>query len=172
MFRSATDPAVIVYAHPDFKRQSIVNLFIENIGRGPAHSVSFQSDRPLPEKAFGIAPPEQMPQPMTSGAIVCGVPYLAPGQRISITWGQYGGLSKYIGDEPLRVDICCYRGRYKGIFARKLRTASTLDIAMFATSESTEHGFGPNLVTELKNLNKTLKSIQRLMEQSNTNTSD
>jgi hypothetical protein len=166
VFRSATDPVVIVYAQPDLKRQSIVNLFIENIGRGPAHSVRFHSNRPLPEQAFGISPPEQMPQPMKSGAIVSGVPYLAPGQRISITWGQYGGLSKYIGDEPLQVDVFCYRGRYKGIFAKKLKTASALDIAMFATSESTEHGFGPNLVKELKALNKTLASIESLMEES------
>ncbi|MGV8865123.1 MAG: hypothetical protein ACOH2T_28780 [Pseudomonas sp.] len=165
VYRSATDPVVIVYAQPDLQRRSLVNLFIENIGRGAAHSISFSASRPLPEKAFGISLPEKVPEGMKSGAIVNGVPFLAPGQRISITWGQYGGLARYIGDEPIRVDSFCYRGRSKGIFAKKLRAASTLDIKVFEASESSEHGFGPDLVKQMKALNETLTSIQKQLEQ-------
>ncbi|WP_226506469.1 hypothetical protein [Pseudomonas sp. MWU16-30317] len=164
VFRSATDPVVIVYAQPDLQRQSIVNLFIENTGRGAAHSITFRTSRPLPEQAFGIEPPGQMPGVMKSGVVVNGVPFLAPGQRISLTWGQYGGLSKYIGQEPITVETFCYRGRRKGLFAKKLQASSTLDVAMFGASESSEHGFGPNLVKELKALNKTLSSIERALE--------
>ncbi|MFJ7140663.1 hypothetical protein [Pseudomonas protegens] len=161
VFRSATDPVVIVYAQPDLQRPSIINLFIENIGRGAAHTITFRTSRPLPDQAFGIQPPKEMPEAMTSGAIVDGVPFLAPGQRISITWGQYGGLTKYIADEAIRVDTFCYRARRKGLFAKRLQAASNLDVRMFGGSESAEHGFGPDLVKQLKALNSTMASIEK-----------
>lgn len=165
VFRSATDPVVIVYAQPDLQRQSIINLFIENIGRGAAHAITFRTSRPLPHQAFGIQQPVEMPEAMTSGAIVDGVPFLAPGQRISITWGQYGGLTKYIGDEAILVDVLYYRGRRKGLFAKKLQAASNLDVRIFGGSESAEHGFGPDLVKQLKTLNSTMTSIERRLRQ-------
>jgi hypothetical protein len=161
VFRSATDPVVIVYAEPDLQRQSIINLFIENIGRGAAQNITFKTSRPLPHQAFGIEPPEKMPQAMTSGAIVDGVPFLAPGQRISIMWGQYGGLSKYIGDEAILVDAFCYRGRRQGMLSKKLQASSKLDVRMFAGSVSAEGGFGPDLVKQLKDLNSKMALIER-----------
>lgn len=165
VFRSATDPVVIVYAEPDLQRPSIVNLFIENIGRGAAHTITFRTSRPLPHRAFGIEPPEAMPHAMTSGAIVDGLPFLAPGQRISITWGQYGGLTKYMADKAIRVDTFCYRGPRKGLFAKKLKAASNLDVRMFRGSESAEHGFGPDLVKQFKALNSTMTLINRRLQE-------
>lgn len=165
VFRSATDPVVIVYAEPDLQRPSIVNLFIENIGRGAAHTVTFRTSRPLPQQAFGIEPPEEMPEAMTSGAIVDGLPFLAPGQRISLTWGQYGGLTKYMADRAIRVDSFCYRSPRKGLFAKKLKAASNLDVRMFGGSESAEHGFGPDLVKQFKALNSTMTSINRKLRE-------
>lgn len=164
VFRSATDPTVIVYAQPDLQRQSIVNLIVENIGRGAAHGVFFKPSRPLPQNAFSISVPEKMPDQMQSGPIANGIPFLAPGQRLSISWGQYGGLYKYLGGEPIRIDTFCYRTRSNGLFSKRLQSSSTLDIRMFQTSESTEHGYGPNLVKELKALNVTLKSIERQLK--------
>ncbi|MGV6953866.1 hypothetical protein [Pseudomonas chlororaphis] len=119
VFRSATDPTVIVYAQPDLQRQSIVNLIVENIGKGAAHEVSFKSSRPLPEKAFSIPVPERTPDQMQSGPIVTGVPFLAPGQRLSISWGQYGGLYKYLGEDPIHIDTSYYRARANRLFKKK-----------------------------------------------------
>lgn len=164
VFRSATDPAVIVYAQPDLQRQSIVNLIIENIGRGPAHSVTFKSSRPLPAQAFSVHVPEEMPNVMQAGPIVDGIPFLAPGQRLLLTWGQYGGLYKYIGDESIVVEACFYRSQSKGRMSKKLLSGSTLDIKMFITSESSEHGYGPDLAQELKALNRTMTSIDRQLK--------
>jgi hypothetical protein len=161
VFRSATDPAVIVYAQPDLQRQSIINLIVENIGRGAAHEVFFKSSRPLPQKAFSIPIPEEMPDLMQSGPIANGIPFLAPGQRLLISWGQYGGLYKYLGNDPIRIEAFCYRTQPKGLFSKKFQSSSILDIRMFRTSESAEHGYGPNLVKELKALNVTLKSIDK-----------
>lgn len=168
VFRSATDPTVIVYAQPDLQRQSIINIIIENIGRGAAHEVFFKPNRPLPQRAFSIPIPEEMPDLMLSGPIANGIPFLAPGQRLLISWGQYGGLYKYLGDNPIRIDIFCYRTQYKGLFSKKLHSSSVLDIRMFQTSESAEHGYGPNLVKEFKSLNTLLKSIDKKLKRSDT----
>ncbi len=164
VFRSATDPTVIVYAQPDLQRQSIVNLIVENIGRGAAHRVSFKPSRPLPTEAFSIHIPENMPDQMQSGPIACGIPFLAPGQRLSISWGQYGGLYKYLGNEPIRIDTFCYRTHSKGLLSKKLKASSTLDIRMFESSESAEYGYGPNLVKELKTINANLNSMDKRLQ--------
>ena len=67
VFRSSTDPVVIVYADPDIKRSSIVNLIIKNIGNGAAYNIKFKPTRPLPYEAFSIEVPEKMPDSMKVG---------------------------------------------------------------------------------------------------------
>lgn len=160
LYRSSTDPLVIVYVSPDLKRPSIVNLIVKNIGKGPAYGVKFEPNRILPAQAFGISAPETNPQKMSSGPMVHGIPFLAPDQQISLTWGQYGGLDQWIGDTPITVNCGFYRVNKPNFFSRKLRSISNLDIRTFGQSESSEHGFGPNLVKELKQLNKTLANFE------------
>lgn len=159
VFRSSTYPLIIVYADPDIKRPSIVNLIIKNIGNGPAHHIDFKSGRAIPSEAFGIETPTAMPKTMKAGPIVNGIPFLAPNQQITLTWGQYGGLYKYFGDEPIEVESIFYSVAKQNFFSKKLSAKSTLDIRMFKNSESSEYGFGPNLVTELKELNHAIKAI-------------
>lgn len=160
VFRSSTDPLVIVYADPDLTRPSVVNLVIKNIGKGPAHNISFTSSRALPCEAFGISEPEIMANEMSSGPIITGIPFLAPDQKISLTWGQYGGLHKYIGNDPIKISTYFLRGFRKGLLRRRLSSTSALDIKTFERSDSSEHGFGPNLVKEIASLNTTMKKIE------------
>lgn len=40
---------------------------------------------------------------MTKGPLVDGIPGLAPGEKRRISWGQYGGLLKALGDEPVHI---------------------------------------------------------------------
>ncbi len=158
VYRSSTDPLIIVYANPDFTRPSLVCLTIKNIGNGAAYDISFQTSRPLPSEAFSIPIPEDMPDEMTKGPIINGIPFLAPNQQISFAWGQYGGLYKFIGDTAIIVNCKFYRVGSPHVLTKKLKSLSKLDIKSFERSESSEYGFGPNIVKELKQLNKTLKS--------------
>jgi hypothetical protein len=161
VFRSATDPLIIVYADPDLKRPSVVNLIIKNIGKGAAHSVRFLSNRALPYKAYGIEVPTDMPKDMTSGPIVTGIPFLAPDQQIILTWGQYGGLYKFIGESPIEIESIFNTVERPYFLSRKLRSKSILDIKMFEHSESSEYGFGPDIVKELKEIKKAISSIAK-----------
>jgi len=165
VFRSSTDPVVIVYADPDLKRPSVVNLIIRNIGNGAAHSIKFKLTKPLPYNAFSIDEPKEMPEIMQVGPIVTGIPFLAPAQQITLSWGQYGGLYKYIGDKPIQVQSLYYAaGKYK-FYSRRLSAISSLDIRMFERSESSEYGYGPNLVKELKTLNNSLATVSESVQQ-------
>ena len=171
VFRSSTDPLVIVYADPDLKRPSVINLIIKNIGNGAAHSISFDSNKPLPKKAFSIEIPDEMPEAMNDGPIITGIPFLAPDQQIVLPWGQYGGLFKYIGESPIEVESSFYRVGKPRFFSRRLRSKSSLDIKMFKESDSSEHGFGPNLVKELNQINKTVSTISSALNASERMTS-
>ena len=103
-FRSQIDPDVIVYVKTDIDRQSIILLIIENIGKGLALDICFETDREIPERAFGFEDAKK-PEPMRSGPLISGIPALGPGAKRIITWGQYGGLKKGIGNEVVNINI-------------------------------------------------------------------
>ena len=165
VYRSATDPEVIVYADTDPKRPSIVNLIIKNIGKGPASNITFTSDRPLPTRAFGIEIPKEMPEVMRDGPIILGIPYLAPDQSLILTWGQYGGLSKFLGKTPITVKSKYKRSRSIRPYSQYLESESQLDIQCFAATDISDHNWGPKIVKTLENTNKELSKISKSINQ-------
>ncbi|GBL03319.1 hypothetical protein [Glaciecola sp. KUL10] len=52
VYRSNSDPDVIVYADLDLKRAGLLILIIKNIGKGPAVDIRISTSRPLPQEAF------------------------------------------------------------------------------------------------------------------------
>jgi len=54
VLRLQRDPEVVVYAVPDPQRPTIINLVIENTGKGVAHDVRFDCSGDIPERAFGF----------------------------------------------------------------------------------------------------------------------
>lgn len=164
VYRSATDPEVIVYADVDRKRPSIVNLIIKNIGAGPASDITFTPSMALPTEAFGIEMPKAMPKTMKSGPIVSGVPYLAPGQELILTWGQFGGLKKYMGNSSIVV-VTKYR-RSKTLRPRPIyiESQSKLDISQFEASDVSDHNWGAKLVKTLEQTNKELSNVKNAIQ--------
>lgn len=161
VYRSATDPEVIVYADADPKRPSIINLIIKNIGKGPASDITFHSDKPLPQKAFGIEEPKTMPKAMTNGPVVVGIPYLAPNQQLVITWGQFGGLKKYLGNSTISVKSKYKRSRSIRPFSKSLESVSRIDIMMFESTDASDHNWGEKLVKTLESTNSELAIINK-----------
>jgi hypothetical protein len=169
VYRSVTDPEVIIYADIDLKRPSIVNLIIKNIGTGPAVDITFHPERPLPCKAFSIEPPKEMPTQMTDGPIIVGIPYLAPGQKLTITWGQYGGLEKYLGTSSLSVTTKYKRSRGIRPHSAFMQSESKLDIQAFSSAESSNHHWGPKLIKTIESSNKELAKINKSIIESISN---
>lgn len=83
------------YVKHDESRTTILQIVIENIGRGLAKDIQFTLSRPIPSKAWGLSIDDAKPaEPMTEGPLIDGVPALGPGDSRKIAWGQYGGLTK------------------------------------------------------------------------------
>jgi len=160
VYRSSTDPEVIVYADTDKKRPSFIILIIENIGKGPAEDIKFETSRALPARAFSIGIPDKMPDTMESGPIVEGIPFLAPGQKLIVTWGQYGGLKKYIGDENIKVSANYKRANSK-FSIRKLSSSSKLFVESFAQTDISDSNWDKKISETLEKTNKQLQSIDR-----------
>jgi hypothetical protein len=104
LVRSQSEPNVVVYVKHDESRRSIIQIVVENIGRGLATDIQFVRSRPIPKKAWGLSSDQAAPaESMTDGPLIDGIPSLGPGDSRKIAWGQIGGLSKALGDEELRV---------------------------------------------------------------------
>ncbi|MFL5597995.1 MAG: hypothetical protein ACJ77S_11105 [Gemmatimonadaceae bacterium] len=104
LYRSQVAPEVVVYVVADDRRPSIINLIIENIGKGVAKKVRFTFSEPLPAKAFGIEKPaSDAGGAMESGPLITGIPSLGPGARRVLTWGQYGGLYAALGNRVVTI---------------------------------------------------------------------
>lgn len=158
IFRSQIDPEVVVYADVDETRPSIIVLIIENIGRGLAKDVTFELSAPLPEKAFGFndAP---VPKEMSYGPLISGIPSLGPGSKRIITWGQYGGLEKWLGDSVVLV-TAKYRSDHRYLVgSKKHATVSPLDIKSFEGTDASDKNWGKKTSEQLEKIARTLEHV-------------
>lgn len=158
-FRSQTDPEVIVYTSPDERRPSVIILVIENIGRGLAKNITFTSSKPLPHKAFGFGDDAPTPRTMDYGPIINGIPSLGPHSKRIITWGQYGGLKKGIGDEIIDITISFRSDRIFGLGQRTHKVVCPIDIKSFAGTDASDYNWDKKVADQLEKIARTLEHV-------------
>ncbi len=99
-------PCVVVYTQLDIARAPMIMIVIENIGRSLARDVRFDLEpRQIPKFAFRRNKANTKPELMTSGPLINGIPALAPGESRRITWGDYYGLQKALGESTTKVTV-------------------------------------------------------------------
>jgi len=158
-FRSQTDPEVIVYASLDERRPSVVILVIENIGRGLAKNITFASSKPIPQKAFGLGDDAPTPRTMDYGPIINGIPSLGPHSKRIITWGQYGGLKKGIGDEIIDITVTFRSDRMFGLGQHSHKVVCPIDIKSFAGTDAADYNWDKKTADHLEKIAKTLENV-------------
>ncbi|MGH7266229.1 MAG: hypothetical protein ACREMB_15490 [Candidatus Rokuibacteriota bacterium] len=132
----------------------MLQIVIENIGRGLATDVSFKASQPIPAPAWVVSEADAKPsQPMTEGPLVHGVPALGPGDTRKVTWGQYGGLKKALGDEV--IEIVC---RYGDGGRRWFSIASKLDVRSFAATDAVASD-AARVTKELERMARAVESL-------------
>ena len=95
---------------------------------------------------------------MTSGPMITGIPSLGPGAKRVITWGQYGGLLKGIGDDIINVEIN-YETKRSILFGHKhKKTVCPVDIRSFTGTDASNQNWDRNLFEEVKKISEVLKS--------------
>jgi len=148
LLRSQTDPCVIAYVRHDESRPSTLLIVVENIGKGLARDIRFESSLAIPNRAFGIdVQSAQTAETMKSGPLVHGIPALGPGDSRRLVWGQCGGLSKAIGDAVIYV-TCCFKSQDK----RSHRTECAFDIKSFVGTDLVDSDGARQCAKELKRL--------------------
>lgn len=153
--RSQGEPKVVVYVCGDPDRQTVILIRIANIGRDVATDIRFTASRAIPARAYGISLDEAKPaEIMSDGPLIDGIPILGPGDTRDTTWGQFGGLMKALGKEPIDIKITYKHGR------RKMRGYSRLEVASFIGTDASEN---PNVVAA-QSLEKIAKSTEVLAQ--------
>lgn len=153
LFRSQAEPKVILYTEVDQNRFAVINLVVENIGKDVAFNVKFETSRPLPKDAFGFyEDKESKCELMESGTIVEGIPFLEPGGKRVITWGQVGGLSKAIGGGSISVIVTYWHGR------RQLSSHGILEVESYSDNDGSERPL-VSIVQEVKGMRSELRSL-------------
>jgi hypothetical protein len=148
-------PCVIVSVVHDDKRPTILQLLIRNIGLGLAHDITFNSSRPIPDKAWGIVLADaKEATAMDSGPLIDGIPALGPGEERRIDWGQFGGLMKNIGEEPIIVK-CNFKKDGKPIAS----TTCKLEVKSFEGTCASERDPGMKCARELEKIAKELNHL-------------
>nr|CAP48422.1 putative integron gene cassette protein [uncultured bacterium] len=158
IYRSSTEPEVVVYADTDRTRPSIVLLIVENIGNGVAWNVRFEIDDSMPMKAWGFDDAEQ-PARMTEGPLVTGIPSFGPKARRVISWGQYHGIHKAIGYGTIDV-VAKYQCHPRLAFWRRDKTTtSRLDIKSFEHTDASDDNWDRKTAENIDAPNKTLSRV-------------
>jgi len=149
-----SDPCVIISVIHDEERPTILQLVVRNIGSGLAHDIKFEFSRPLPARAFGLTKDRAKEVVvMKDGPLINGIPALGPGECRKIDWGQYGGLSAALGDEPV-IATC----RFKKNGKEMEPTRCPLEVKSFEGTVAAEKP-----ATKMaKELEKISRSIQHL----------
>lgn len=154
IFEGRFDPYVIVTVIHDKNQPSILMLVVKNIGPGLAEHVEFQSDRAIPEHAFGLSPESAEDATiMDNGPLITGIPCLGPGETREIMWGQYGGLIKALGSKPLEI-VCSFKRQGKKMPPVKC----LLEVTSF---KGTDASNTPQIEV-IKHLKNIEKNIERL----------
>lgn len=155
LVRSQSEPKVIMYVKHDLNRPSILMIVVENIGRDIACNVKFSPSKPIPAQAWGIGAADAVQSStMDSGPLVSGIPALGPNDSRTITWGQYGGLSKAIGAEPIFVSYTYSQGK------RTFSGETRLEVESYRGTDASET---PSVVVA-KSVREIEKSMQAISE--------
>lgn len=160
LYRSQVSPEVVVYVVADDRRPSIINLVIENIGKGVAKKVRFTLSEPLPAKAFGIdKPASDAGGTMESGPLITGIPSLGPGVRRVLTWGQYGGLYAAIGNRVVTITARYEADRHTPWDPDEIVTESFVDVKSLEMTSIADHNYDKVTSEQLKNIARTLEQV-------------
>ena len=157
LLEAQTDPNVVLSVSDDEARPSVLILVVENIGRGMAYDVRFDLPEGFPYRAWGMEEKSaEPPKELKVGPLVNGIPALAPGGRRILTWGQYGGLKKAIGDRVLSVTV-----RFKKGTRDMSPVVCKLDIESFAGTDAVDRDGARQSAKALEKIGDTLARLER-----------
>ncbi len=113
ILRSQTDPCVIAYTKPNSACDQILDIVIENIGKGIARDVRFGPSRGEEQKWERFKNGVTCTEGFSRSAIVNGVSVLQPGGKIVVRWNRFDSISlEYFKGDGLQIECRCKRHQW------------------------------------------------------------
>jgi hypothetical protein len=158
LYRTQTDPEVIVFVTPDESEETQIWIVVQNVGKGLATDIRFTWRNAAPVKAYGMTAEEaaaETPKPL-AGPLLRGISSLGPGSRRVFIWGQHAGITAALAphDGELRVG-CEYYGGHRFLLGdRRLhRREYVLDVRSFDETIDRD--------APLRQIHRTLEDIEK-----------
>jgi hypothetical protein len=95
---------------------------------------------------------------MNQGPLISGIPFLAPGSSRTLILGNYAGLTKWLGDEKIKVESLFYKANSKQLFVKKIKNISYLDIYSFTGVSAADNSTGTKIQHSLNKIEKAILS--------------
>jgi hypothetical protein len=167
ILENQSNPCVIVSVIHDDERPTVLQLVIKNVGTGVAHDISFESSRSIPANAWDLSDQEtRTGEPMIDGPLIDGIPALGPGETRKIDWGQFAGLKRILGNEPIALQC-----RYKKNGKTMRPMTCKLDVKSFEGTVAAERPI-VKIARELERISKDLHDINSRFQRLNATSSD
>ena len=93
----------MVYIDQNEHHPTLLDIVIQNIGKGMARDIRFELSEPIPHCST-----ERKGQLMNSGPLIDGIAALPPGGKRLFLWGNYKDIEETVGDQRLVV-TCRFR---------------------------------------------------------------
>ncbi|MGP2948266.1 hypothetical protein [Serratia nevei] len=152
VYKENTSPDVIVYLEQNSDAKTILDIVIENIGKSAARDISFNLNKQLVQNAFrGDTKGE-----MSAGALITGIPFLAPGSSRVSMFGDYHGISNFLGNEKVKVTTTFRKANGRKLFSRKITSESYIEIQSFARASSSDNTNEHKIAMSLSKIEKVL----------------
>lgn len=133
LYRSQTDPDVIVYVATDESQGSLIYIAVENVGKALASDITFRWVPVVPSKAYGIDVNGSEPAEAIEDdhPLRAGIRELGPGAKRLYIWGQWGGITRSLQSTGGRLRLACeYTGGHRALIgqARRHRQDFTFEV--------------------------------------------
>lgn len=161
VFKSNDEPKIIIYIEPNYEKESIINLVIENIGNSAAFNVTFESDRKIPFKAFGLNGLNNPIQYFESGVFVHGIKVFNPKQKYIYDWGQFNGLKEALDNKELFI-TAQYSYKYPlNFWTSRITDKSIINIKELESLPMNQGGIHQHFKDIVKNLDKINSNLSK-----------
>lgn len=100
-----------------------------------------------------------MPQRMTSGPLITGIPALAPGEKRVITWGQYDGLKRFLGDSEVVITVEYASDAVGVVESKRHKLECPVEVLSFAGTDASDTQWDKKAADSLAELTRTLNYV-------------
>lgn len=156
VYKESTYPDVIVYIEQNNEVKTLLNIIIKNIGKSAAKDVMFSFSKNILKRSL----PNGDYDEITDGALVTGIPFLAPGSCRILMVGNFADVKNILGDEKILVTTTFHKANSKNPFAKSITNESYIELFSLAKVDASDNSNERKIAENLAKIEKALLKIK------------